>query len=228
MKYKIRSCFALLLAVSTLITSVPAGVFASEPAVTMEEESSTSGAEEETYDFSETKAKETESDKEALSEETEKESETVESMVEQTEEWDSAEMTVQETEDETSEEEILKEETEIQEAETTIAETETVATDLADEEEKAEITEFSVQGNGSVFVYADGKKVAELSGNASFQKVESLDGKDLTYTMLPFQGNFAYSVKRNEEIVAEDCWENCGLFRASVSFRRNICFLFYD
>ena len=28
--------------------------------------------------------------------------------------------------------------------------------------------------------------------------------------MLPFQGNFAYSVKRNEEIVAEDCWENCG------------------
>ena len=134
MKHKIRSCFALLLAVSTLITSVPAGVFASEPAVTMEEESSTSGAEEETYDFSETKAKETESDKEALSEETEKESETVESMVEQTEEWDSAEMTVQETEDETSEEEILKEETEIQEAETTIAETETVATDLADEE----------------------------------------------------------------------------------------------
>ena len=51
MKHKIRSCFALLLAVSTLITSVPAGVFASEPAVTMEEESSTSGAEEETYDF---------------------------------------------------------------------------------------------------------------------------------------------------------------------------------
>ena len=210
MKHKIRSCFALLLAVSTLITSVPAGVFASEPAVTMEEESSTSGAEEETYDFSETKAKETESDEEALSEETEKESETAESMVEQTEEWDSAEMTVQETEDETSEEEILKEETEIQEAETTIAETETVDTDLADEEEKAEITEFSVQGNGSVFVYADGKKVAELSGNASFQKVESLDGKDLTYTMLPFQENFAYSVKRNEEIVAEDCWENCG------------------
>ena len=74
MKHKIRSCFALLLAVSTLITSVPAGVFASEPAVTMEEESSTSGAEEETYDFSETKAKETESDEEALSEETEKES----------------------------------------------------------------------------------------------------------------------------------------------------------
>lgn len=210
MKHKIRSCFALLVAVSTLITSVPAGVFASEPAVTMEEESSTSGAEEETYDFSETKAKETESDEEALSEETEKESETAESMVEQTEEWDSAEMTVQETEDETSEEEILKEETEIQEAETTIAETETVDTDLADEEEKAEITEFSVQGNGSVFVYADGKKVAELSGNASFQKVESLDGKDLTYTMLPFQENFAYSVKRNEEIVAEDCWENCG------------------
>ena len=210
MKHKIRSCFALLLAVSTLITSVPAGVFASEPAVTMEEESSTSGAEEETYDFSETKAKETESDEEALSEETETESETAESMVEQTEEWDSAEMTVQETEDKISEEEILKEETEIQEAETTIAETETVATDLADEEEKAEITEFSVQGNGSVFVYADGKKVAELSGNASFQKVESLDGKDLTYTMLPFQGNFAYSVKRNEEIVAEDCWENCG------------------
>ena len=100
MKHKIRSCFALLLAVSTLITSVPAGVFASEPAVTMEEESSTSGAEEETYDFSETKAKETESDEEALSEETEKESETAESMVEQTEEWDSAEMTVQETEDE--------------------------------------------------------------------------------------------------------------------------------
>ncbi|MFQ9393329.1 MAG: hypothetical protein ACLR2E_02815 [Lachnospiraceae bacterium] len=65
MKHKIRSCFALLLAVSTLITSVPAGVFASEPAVTMEEESSTSGAEEETYDFSETKAKETESDEEA-------------------------------------------------------------------------------------------------------------------------------------------------------------------
>ena len=101
MKHKIRSCFALLLAVSTLITSVPAGVFASEPAVTMEEESSTSGAEEETYDFSETKAKETESDEEALSEETEKEAETAESMMEQTEEWDSAEMTVQETEDET-------------------------------------------------------------------------------------------------------------------------------
>lgn len=74
MKHKIRSCFALLLAVSTLVTSVPGlVVFASEPAVTVEEESSTSGAEEETYDFSERKAKETESDKEALSEETEKE-----------------------------------------------------------------------------------------------------------------------------------------------------------
>ncbi len=46
-----------------------------------------------------------------------------------------------------------------------------------------------------------------------FRKWRVWIGKDLTYTMLPFQENFAYSVKRNEEIVAEDCWENCEQMR---------------
>ena len=40
-----------MLAVSTLVTSVPAGVFASEPVMTVKEESSTSGAEENLADF---------------------------------------------------------------------------------------------------------------------------------------------------------------------------------
>ena len=81
MKHKIRSCFAWMLAVSTLVTSVPAGVFASEPAMTVKEESSTSGAEENLIDFLETEAAESESvqqeaaetEKETIETDTEKE-----------------------------------------------------------------------------------------------------------------------------------------------------------
>ena len=217
MKHKIRSCFAWMLAVSTLVTSVPAGVFASEPVMTVKEESSTSGAEENLEDFLETEAAESESvqqeaaetEKETIETDTEKEvpeSESAETAAAETEEeeQETVQETVLETETGMSEEPIAVSGSE----ETSEAPDEQKETDAG--QENAELTEFSVLGNGSVYIYADGQKVTELYGNMASERLEDLDGKNLTYTMLPDKDNFAYSVSRNEEPVAEECWKDCG------------------
>ena len=217
MKHKIRSCFAWMLAVSTLVTSVPAGVFASEPAMTVKEESSTSGAEENLIDFLETEAAESES---VQQEAAETEKETIETDTEkELPESESAETAVTETEEEeqeTVQETVLETETdmpeELEEApenEETLKEPDD-STESMETQENAESTEFSVLGNGSVYIYADGQKVTELYGNKASERLEDLDGKNLTYTMLPDKDNFAYSVSRNEETVAEECWKDCG------------------
>ena len=193
-----------MLAVSTLVTSVPAGVFASEPAMTVKEESSTSGAEENLIDFLETEAAESESvqqeaaetEKETIETDTEKElpeSESAETAVTETEEeeQETVQETVLETETGVSEEPIAVSGSE----ETSEAPDEQKETDAG--QENAEFTEFSVLGNGSVYIYADGQKVTELYGNMASERLEDLDGKNLTYTMLPDKDNFAYSVSRN-------------------------------